>query len=107
MSSFINLIQGRKDFFWLKKEFKKDILEKNKRAIEMRKKSQAMLNEFFKIQKENKLKARKKAIEFKKDILSKRKQAIELKKQAKTILDGYEILCQLGMKIIKDNKSTK
>ena len=64
MSSFINLIQGRKDFFWLKKEFKKDILEK-------------------------------------------RKQAIELKKQSETILDGYEMLRQLGMKIIKDNKSTK
>jgi hypothetical protein len=89
MSSFINLIQGRKDFFWLKKEFKKDILEKNKRAIEFKKQAEIMFSEFKK--------QKKKRISEKK----------VKEKLVNTILDGYEMLHQLGIKTINDNKPTK
>lgn len=86
MSSFINLIQERKNFFWLIKKFKKDVLAKNKQAIEFKKQSEIMLSEFKK--------QKKKRISEKK----------VNKKLVNTILDGYEMLYQLGMKTINDNK---
>ena len=86
MSSFRNLIQARKDFFWLIKNFKKDILAKNKQAIEFKKQSEIMLSEFKK--------QKKKRISEKKIN----------KKLVNTILDGYEMLNLLGMKRINDNK---